>query len=268
VITGAEDESFLMRFADFRANHRSNIHVMMKEQNPTLNDPWARNDVLDISTVFRSCLGCATTPGWAFIQQHVRKTFSGFDGLQTIELGCGEGKVSLLFSLLGAKTTLVDNSQEQLKRAKYVATQFNIDPSIMEQDLLQLPKSLNEQFDVPMSFGTVENFFGQELQSVFDIHRSLLRKGGLTIIWVSNRYGVLFHLGVFLRKLFRRQISHIPEKSFTRNEVYQHARAVGLTELIVIGGIARQGFQQFHIGFAARIAFAREQRNVHGRPSG
>ena len=210
--------------------------MITQEQNATLKDPWARNDVIDISTVFRSCLGYATTPGWGFIQQVVRRTFSGFDGLKTIELGCGEGKASLLFSLLGAKTTLVDNSREQLKRAKYVATRFNIDPSIIEQDLLRLPKSLNEQFDVSMSFGVVEHFFGQERQSVFDVHRSLLRNGGLTIIWVPNRYGVLFHLGVFLRKLFRRQISRIPEKSFTRNELYQHARAVGLTELKVTGG--------------------------------
>jgi hypothetical protein len=87
-----------------------------------------------------------------------------------------------------------------------------------------------------MSFGTVEHFFGQDRQSVFDVHRSLLRKGGLTIIWVPNRYGVFFHLGVFLRKLFRRQISRIPEKSFTRKELYERAKATGFTELRVSGG--------------------------------
>jgi 2-polyprenyl-3-methyl-5-hydroxy-6-metoxy-1,4-benzoquinol methylase len=209
---------------------------MTREQNSALKDPWARGDFIDISTVFRSCLGYATTPGWAFIQQVVRRTFSGFDGLRTIELGCGEGKVSLLFSLLGAKTTLVDNSQEQLKRAKHIATHFNIDPFIVKQDLLRLPDSFNEQFDVSMSFGTVEHFFGQDRQRVFDVHRSLLRKGGLTIIWVPNRHGLIFHLGVFLRKLFRRQISRIPEKSFTRNELYQRAKAAELTELGVTGG--------------------------------
>jgi 2-polyprenyl-3-methyl-5-hydroxy-6-metoxy-1,4-benzoquinol methylase len=209
---------------------------MTQAQNCSLKDPWARGDFIDISTVFRSCLGYATTPGWAFIQQVVRRTFSRFDGLRTIELGCGEGKVSLLFSLLGANTTLVDNSQEQLKRAKHIATQFNIDPFIVERDLLRLPESFNKQFDVSMSFGTVEHFLGQDRQHVFDVHRSLLRKGGLTIIWVPNRYGLLFHLGVFLRELFRREISRIPEKSFTRRELYQRAKAAGLTELRVTGG--------------------------------
>jgi SAM-dependent methyltransferase len=209
---------------------------MMQEQNSALKDSWARDDVIDISTVFRSCLGYATTPAWAFIQQVVWRTFSGFDGLETIELGCGEGKVSLLFSLLGAKTTLVDNSRAQLERAKDVATQFEVEPFILEQDLLRLPKSFHSQFDVSMSFGTVEHFFGQDRQRVFDVHRSLLRKGGLTIIWVPNRYGVLFHLGVFLRKLFRRQISRIPEKSFTRKELYQRAKAAELTEMRVTGG--------------------------------
>jgi 2-polyprenyl-3-methyl-5-hydroxy-6-metoxy-1,4-benzoquinol methylase len=210
--------------------------MMSQEQNCSLKDPWAKEEVIDISTVFRSCLGYATTPGWAFIQQVVRRTFSRFDGLRTIELGCGEGKVSLLFSLLGAKTTLVDNSRVQLERAKHVATQFEVEPSILELDLLRLPKSFHGQFDVSMSFGTVEHFFGQDRQRVFHVHRSLLRRGGLTIIWVPNRHGLIFHFGVFLRKLFRRQISRIPEKSFTRNELYQHAKAAELTELRVIGG--------------------------------
>lgn len=217
-------------------SHRSNIYSTMHEQNSAVKDSWASDDFMDISTVFRSCLGYATTPGWAFIQKVIGRTFSGFEGLETIELGCGEGKVSLLFSLLGAKTTLVDNSRAQLERAKYVAAQFEVEPSILELDLLRLPKSFHGQFDVSMSFGTVEHFFGQDRQRVFDVHRSLLRKRGLTIIWVPNRYGVLFHLGVFLRKLFRRQISRIPEKSFTRNELYQRAKAAKLTELRVTGG--------------------------------
>lgn len=207
-----------------------------QEQNSTLKDSWAADSPVDISTVFRSCLGYASTPGWAFIQQVVRRTFSRYEGLETIELGCGEGKGSLLFSLQGAKTTLVDNSPAQLERAKTIAERFTAEPVLVEENLLHLPTSFKARFDVSLSFGTAEHFFGPDRQRVFDVHRSVLRNGGLAFVWVPNRYGALVHASVALRKLMARQVSEIPEKSFTRTELYRYARRSGFHEAKVIGG--------------------------------
>ena len=85
-----------------------------------------------------------------------------------------EGKVSLLYALQGAKITLVDYSSKQLERAKYIAESFNVQPIIKYADILQLPASFFGQYDISMSFGTAEHFFGKDRQSIFDVHFNVL----------------------------------------------------------------------------------------------
>lgn len=208
---------------------------MVLRQNSNQKDLWGDDSLPDISAVFRSCLGYANCTGWAFIRRAIEDRFASFDGLRTVELGCGEGKVSILFSLLGAKTTLVDYSPKQLKRAAYVAEKFKVEPSIVEENLLELPKSFFGQYDVSMSFGTAEHFYGTDRQNVFHAHSRVLRNGGVSIIWVPNRYGLLFHIGVALRRLFRRNTFWIDETPFTRKELVYRAKKAGLTDIKIIG---------------------------------
>jgi len=207
---------------------------------------WGSDSSPDISAIFRSCHSWARTPGWAFIYRAVSASFANFRGLRTIELGCGEGKISLLFSLLGAKTTLVDYSAKQLKRAKYIAEKFEVEPVIIQENILQLPKSFVGQYDVAMSFGTAEHFFGDDRQRIFDAHSSVLKKGGLVIMWVPNRYGFLFHAGFTARKLLRRSVCPVDEAPFSRKELLRHAQAASLSEVkIKGGGVLRNDFCRF-----------------------
>ena len=219
---------------------------MIEKQNLESQSLWGNDIIPDISTVFRSCLGYANCPGWAFVRRSVEDHFTDFKGLKTIELGCGEGKVSLLFSLLGAKTTLVDYSPKQLKRARYIAEKFTVQHIIIEENLLQLPKFFWGRYDISMSFGTAEHFFGKDRQTIFDVHSKVLRKGGLSILWVPNRYGILFHLGVMLRRIFQRQVSRISEISFTRKELFLRAKEAGFKEIQIIGGeLLKNDFNNF-----------------------
>jgi SAM-dependent methyltransferase len=208
---------------------------MSESRNLEQKELWGDNSPPDISAVFRACLGYASCPGWVFIRQTIIEIFGTFKGLRTIELGSGDGKVSLLFSLLGAKTTLVDYSSKQLKRAKFIAQKFEVEPLIVEENILELPKSFLGQYDISMSFGTVEHFFGTDRQKVFHAHFRVLRNGGVSIIWVPNRYGLLFHVGVALRRLFRRNSSMIDEIPFTRKELVYRAKKAGLTDIKIIG---------------------------------
>ncbi len=130
------------------------------------------------------------------MQESVLASFAGFEGLRTVELGCGEGKVSLLFALRGAKTTLVDYSDKQLRNARYVAQEFEVEPDFRPGNLLQLPEDAFDRYDVSMSFGTAEHFFGEDRQAIFDVHARVLRPGGISFVWVPNRWGLLFHAGV------------------------------------------------------------------------
>jgi len=219
---------------------------MIEKQNLESQSLWGNDIIPDISTVFRSCLGYANCPGWAFVRRSVEDHFADLKGLQTIELGCGEGKVSLLFSLLGAKTTLVDYSPKQLNRARYIAEKFTVQPVIIEENLLQLPKSFWGRYDISMSFGTAEHFFGKNRQTIFDVHSKVLRKGGLSILWVPNRYGILFHLGVIIRRLFHRKVCLVDETPFTRRELFRRAKVAGLTDIKIVGGeLLRNDFNNF-----------------------
>lgn len=228
------------------ALHDSYLKRGLELVNALTRTPWDQNLPVDLSAVFNSCIAWASTPGWAEIQRHISKAFGGFHGVSSVELGCGEGKVSLLFALLGATTTLVDYSAKQLDRARYIAQKFDVEPTIVHGDILELPESLCGQFDVAMSYGTAEHFFSESRQEVFDAHLSVLKEGGWAIIWVPNRSGFLFHLGRAARTILRRPICRVKEKSFSRRELANRARAAGFCEVHMFGAdLLRNDFRLF-----------------------
>jgi len=228
------------------ALHDSYLKRGLELVNALTRTPWDQNLPVDLSAVFNSCISWASTPGWAEIQRHISKAFGGFHGVSSVELGCGEGKVSLLFALLGATTTLVDYSAQQLDRARYIAQKFDVEPTIVHGNILELPESLCGQFDVAMSYGTAEHFFSESRQEVFDAHLSVLKEGGLAIIWVPNRSAFLFHLGRAARKILRRPICRVKEKSFGRRELANRARAAGFCEVHIFGAdLLRNDFRLF-----------------------
>lgn len=207
---------------------------------------WGQDAPPELTPVLRSCLGYASCPGWHAIQEAVLATFSGFDGLRTVELGCGEGKVSLLFALRGAKTTLVDYSDKQLRNARHVAEAFEIEPVFMPGNLLRLPSEAFDRYDVSMSFGTAEHFFDDERQAIFDVHCRVLRPGGLTFVWVPNRWGLLFHAGAAMRRLLGRVTCQVDEVPFSRRELTERASRAGLRVVRIVGAdYLRNDFNNF-----------------------
>lgn len=206
--------------------------VLQNEQHQEL---WGLESPPDLTSVFRSCMGFASCPGWREMQASVRASFGGFERLRTVELGCGEGKVSLLFALRGAATTLVDYSDKQLRNARYVAEAFQTHPDFLAGNLLHLPGDALGRYDVSMSFGTAEHFFDEDRQGIFDAHFRVLRPGGVTILWVPNRWGFLFHAGVRARQTLGRQTCHVDEVPFSRKELAERAAAAGFGEVRIVG---------------------------------
>ena len=205
-------------------------------RNEDHRDLWGQEGPPNLDAVFRSCLGYAASPGWRAMEGAVVEHLGGFEEIRTVELGCGEGKVSLLFALRGASTTLVDYSDQQLRRARQVAEAFDLAPAIMPGNLLRLPHEAFERFDVSMSFGTAEHFFGADRQAIFDAHRNVLRPGGITFVWVPNRWGLLFHAGVRARRQLGRDTCHVDEIPFSRSELAERAARAGLGEVRIVGG--------------------------------
>jgi hypothetical protein len=146
------------------------------------------------------------------------------------------GKVSILFALLGAKTTLVDYSQRQIKAAVFLQNFFGGQPITLNADIFKLSTEHLEKFHVSMSFGTAEHFFGYERQMVFNAHYNVLVTKGLAIIHVPNKFGVVYKFGSGVRKFLGRSICTIEEKAFTRKELIERMSNAGFQDIMVFGG--------------------------------
>ena len=207
-----------------------------KHKNIEQKSIWGSECTPDMDIEYNSCIGYVQTPGWNFLNHEILNCFKSFNDLNTIELGCGLGKVSLLFSILGSKTILLDYSVKQLSSAKFIHEKFDNHPEVIEGNLLDLPESLYNRFDISMSFGTAEHFFGKERSLVFESHYKVLKKGGISIIWVPNKYCFLFHLGRNIRKCIGKSYSKADETPFTRKELYKYAQKAGFKNIKIQGG--------------------------------
>jgi SAM-dependent methyltransferase len=210
--------------------------VKALRDNEQHQDLWGQESLPELTSVFRSCMGYATCPGWHEMEASVLANFNGFEAVRTIELGCGEGKVSLLFALRGAETTLVDYSDKQLRSARYVARKFGVEPHFLPSNVLHLPAETSGRYDISMSFGTAEHFFGEDRQTIFDAHLDVLRPGGITLVWVPNRWGLLFHGGVEARRALGRDTCHVDEIPFSRRELAERASRAGFCDVRIVGG--------------------------------
>jgi len=136
----------------------------------------------------------APTLRWRAQERLVRERFGSFDGLRAIELGAGRGLNALLFAQRGARVTLLDNVPLALEQAQVLFSAHGVDFDGVEADLFDLPAELRGAFDVSMSYGLCEHFLGERRLAVVAAHLEALRPGGLALLGVPNRYGVVYRL--------------------------------------------------------------------------
>lgn len=131
---------------------------------------------------------------WEYSKNYIINKFGSFKNLKVIEIGCGRGEYSLPFALQGAQVTLLDYSEPALDSALKLYDNFGLKPKIIKSDIFNLPGYLEGNFDISASYGTVEHYIYPQRQIMFDIHYSLLNKGGSSIIGVPNKYSPAYRL--------------------------------------------------------------------------
>ena len=134
----------------------------------------------------------ARTPRWRAQERLVRGRFGSFEGVRAIELGAGRGLNGLLFAQRGADVTLLDNLPRALEQARELWDANGVSFHGAEADLFALPDELRGAFDVSMSYGLCEHFLGERRLAVVRAHLEVLRPGGLALIGVPNRRGVVY----------------------------------------------------------------------------
>lgn len=168
------------------------------------------------------------------IQKYVQVNCTSFNGLRTIEVGSGPGIYSYIFAKLGADVTLLDYSEKALHLAKERFSAHGIPANYVFQDALKLDESLYGQYDLAMSFGTVEHFVYPERLNMIEAHLKLIRSGGSIAVSVPNQAFFLHEfLKSYLQKRGKWRLGY--EGAFSRKEIYQVARQLHLKDPKVVG---------------------------------
>ena len=63
------------------------------KNNAEAQDLWGKDDNLDLQKVFQASMGYAYSHGWSVLYQTILEKYQRFEGLDVVELGCGQGKV-------------------------------------------------------------------------------------------------------------------------------------------------------------------------------
>jgi SAM-dependent methyltransferase len=168
----------------------------------------------------------AQTPRWRAQEELIGERFGSFQGLRAIELGAGRGLNGFLFAERGSDVTLLDNVPLALEQARALFDAHGLSFTPAEADLFELPQELHGGFDVSMSYGLCEHFLGERRQAVVRAHLDVLRPGGLALLGVPNRYGVVYR--AWMKALKARGTWPLgTEEPFTAAELTTLARRAG-----------------------------------------
>ncbi|TFH42202.1 MAG: class I SAM-dependent methyltransferase [ANME-2 cluster archaeon] len=162
------------------------------------------------------------TQWFEYIKGSLYNRFGYFNGLKSIELGSGTGKISLNFAKLGIETYLIDYSEEALSLSKKIFER-NLTKEQMKKvhfikgDITDLSPSFFNQFDFSFSSGVAEHFIGKTRKELILNHFKVLNNKGLTFIAVPNYYCPYYWIHRKISKI--RGWNEYDEVPFSRREM-------------------------------------------------
>lgn len=196
----------------------------MKKERDVWGEFWDRQTFHPESLVKREL----KTSSYHLLRKIVQENLGEINDLRTLELGSGLGMNSLLLALKGSHPTLLDTDELALAKARKLYEYYNLKPDIIQADMFTYPgKHLVEKFDLVMSFGVVEHFRGDKRREAVKTHLDLVKKGGLVVVSVPNRYCPTYQLWMNLLKLAGKWSAGY-EEPFTRKELMEISQSLNL----------------------------------------
>ncbi len=135
-----------------------------------------------------------------FIREHVVRHFKlddqcrrPFEGLQTLDVGCGGGLLCEPMARLGAEVTGIDPAEKNIKTASVHAGEMELPVTyraVTAEDLANEPK----KFDVVLNMEVVEHVADVDL--FMETSASLVKPGGLMFVATLNRTLKSFGLAI------------------------------------------------------------------------
>jgi len=181
---------------------------------------------------------------WRAIRDALERQFGQLRGLRTIELGAGTGDISLLLARAGARATLFDANERALEIARFQFGVFDLEPQIVLGDFLNLDRALWGQFDVAVSYGTVEHFRGDDRRLACKAHAEAVRPDGMVVISVPNAHCLPYRLNKWWQETRRTWIWGL-EIPYSRAELARVAARIGLQRWHIHGSPFLRDWDQF-----------------------
>lgn len=161
----------------------------------------------------------------------------------TIEVGCGYGKFTMLLGLSEHHCTLFDYNPGTLNAALHAHRTIGLSPKGVTGDLLKPAPDLEGKFDVCCSFGLLEHFSGKHRLHALQAKSRMLREGGLLFFSVPSRHGVFYRIAFGLRKRLGLVLPSHYENPYSKKELTKLAELSGI-DLLNLGciGTLKQDF--------------------------
>ncbi|NLX69399.1 MAG: class I SAM-dependent methyltransferase [Clostridiales bacterium] len=116
--------------------------------------------------------------------------FCEMKGAEILGLASGGGQQMPIFTALGAKCTVLDNSEMQLLKEKEVAERENYEIKLVKADMTQPFPFEDESFD--LIFHPVSNCYIEDVLPVWKECYRVLKKGGILLAGFDNGINYIF----------------------------------------------------------------------------
>ena len=153
-------------------------------------------------------------------------------GMKILEVGAGTGRDSFPLVGHGAAVFQLDYSVNSLKIMKRLADEEKIPVFILGGDTFSLPFR-DETFDIVFHQGLLEHFRPQQAEALLKENIRILKKGGLLLVDVPQRYHIytlIKHFLITINKWFAGW-----EREFSQNELRGEMERLGLTIIHAYG---------------------------------
>ncbi|MDR0396141.1 MAG: class I SAM-dependent methyltransferase [Oscillospiraceae bacterium] len=112
------------------------------------------------------------------------------DRVKILGLACGGGQQAPIFAALGSDCAVMDYSQRQLDRERYVSAREGYDIRIIRADMTERLPFDDDSFDI--IFHPVSNCYIEDVYHVWNECFRVLRHGGILLAGMDNGYNFLF----------------------------------------------------------------------------
>ena len=157
-------------------------------------DKWAENNIEWSIAVSHEEYAEAKKGNWGVYltpMKYVPKDwFLPFKGARLLGLASGGGQQMPIFTALGAKCTVFDNSRKQLEKEREVAQREGYDIDIIKGDMTKRLPFADESFD--MIFNPISNCYIEDVRHVWAECCRVLKKGGVLLAGMDNGINFIF----------------------------------------------------------------------------